>query len=152
MADSIREQIVLEFKALMQTITTANGYDNDLGLNVKRGITRPLEKDELPGLIINEGKETSDSNITAGFDHHRLPIDISARAVYPDGNDWYKASNTLLADIVKAMGTNSNLSDKAIDIVLDSNQTGIDDGDKHIAGADINIRIHYRTKHLDPYN
>lgn len=152
MADSIKEQIELAFEALLKTITTENGYVNNLGWNVFRGKDAPLEKDELPGLVVNTGGERSDSTINAGFDHHWLPFDLSARANYMDDAVWQKVCNSMLADMVKAMGTDTNLGGLAFDIQIGDNQTGVDDGKNLIAGTDLNVTVHYRTRHLDPYN
>jgi len=152
MSDSRREQIVQAVKTLMGSITVVNGYAIDLGKNVFRGTTRILEKDELPGLIINEGKETTDSTLTIGLDHNYLILDLAARATYTDGDDWYKVCNNMLADIIKAFGTDYSLGGLALDINIDSNQTGIDEGQKLTAGTDISVTVEYRTAHLNPFS
>lgn len=152
MADSNRETIVQAVLTLLGTITTVNGYEINTGNTVKRGIDAPLEKDDIPGVVLNEEEEESDATISMGYDHHFLPLSFSFRTTYTANENWYKVSNKMLADFRKALLNDTTIiGPLAIDIIEGKSKTGAVDGEHLTAGLDIEITIHYRTQHLNPY-
>ena len=56
MADSKREQIIQALIGRLATITTANGYETGLGGKIARGLREVPKKDELPAIVLREGK------------------------------------------------------------------------------------------------
>ena len=68
MADGIRELMIQALLTRLAAITKANGYETDIGLNVYRGLSVPLETDDLPAIIANECEETTNDEkiVTTG--------------------------------------------------------------------------------------
>ncbi len=152
MPDSIREQAVQALETLLATITTVGGYNTNLGNKIYRGSDRALEVEELPGAIIVEGQESSDSEVTMDRDHHYLNISIEARKEYADTENYQQEGNKMLADIIKVIGTDPDLGGLVIDITNQGNIIDRPEAEAQIAGVDIALLVHYRTQHLDPYN
>jgi len=152
MPDPIREQVVQALETLLGTITKANGYLTNVGSKIYRGTDRPLEENELPGAVMVEGQESSDPEVSVGKNHQYLNISVEARTIYTDKQNHQQEAGKMLADIIKAVGTDPTLGGLAIDISNQGNIVDRPEAEAQIAAVDISLLVHYRTNHLDPYS
>ena len=104
---SIREQIMQLFKAKMQTITTANGYNTDFSA-VYRVKTTPLNQCSTPVMFINEERQTVENSgvrVNMGLSSCSLPVTIECW-IKDDSTEKGTQVNSLVEDVVKAVYTN----------------------------------------------
>ncbi len=151
MADSIRERIVKNIISTLGNITTGNGYNTQMGNRVFRSLRRPLELNELPCVVVGEGKETPVDEQSFGFDRYYLELTVNGRSEFASGEDWISVGNKMLADIVKVIGTNATANGLAFDIWMKENQIGEAEEKVRAIGVDAVFVVDYRTAHLDPY-
>ena len=153
MADSKREQIIQALIGRLATISTANGYETGLGAKVARGLREVPKKDELPAIVLREGKATTNATVNAGFDTTTLRIELAARDRFQEGvENAYGRANKMLADLTKALGVDPTFGGLAIDTMLIENNIGVEDKGFSIAAIDASVDIKFRTFHLNPYN
>ena len=153
MADSKREQIIQALIAQLATISIANGYETELGNRIARGKRQAPKKDELPAIVIREGKATTDATVNAGFDATTLRVELAARDRFDESiENSYGRANKMLADMVKALGNDPTLGGLTIDTTVVEDNIGVEDKEFSIAGVDVSVDIKFRTFHLNPYN
>ena len=146
---SKRQQIVDAIDARLKTITTANGYNTDAGNNVFEWRSYPLdENSELPALVYRDTEEI-ESLAVGGYQLHTLTIEIEGYVV---GANAARDLRALIADVIKAIGTDLTWGGLAEDTRPVEESIEIDQEERKIAGAVIRIEIDYRTQAFDPYN
>lgn len=147
MADSIRQQIIDAFAARLQTITTGNGYETNLGSNITQYRTEDWQESELPGGDITEGEE---SIVASGTDHiFTLPLSL---AIKVSGAASIADVRKVIADVTKAIGVSkfSNLIETMTPV--SNEEPDFDKRDKLFGGITMNFEVNYRTRAFDPYN
>jgi len=144
---TIREQIIERLITQLKTITTANGYHNNIG---------PVYRQESViehnhGISIWELSESRKRNRYGGTERI-LTIKIEAIVKVNTNKHPATVSNELLGDIEKALilcdTTMDELIDDIQDIMAEIIQIPIE---KKLAGASIDFEIKYTTEWGDPY-
>lgn len=153
MADSLRQTLVSAIKTRMQTITTANGYETNIGnavWNWKTGIWTIAEF-EAGGIDIRDGKErieTSSTGLTREDHHLTVDFVIMVGTGATTGVTVRKA----IADVYKAIGTDRKWGltfvqttwPVEVDMLVDQDE-------KIVGGAQIEIEVIYRSNLFNPY-
>ena len=153
MADSIRENVLSALATLLSGITTAGGYETNMGNSVNRGLRESLEENDLPAIVIMEGTEDVVNDII-GKNSCNLNVMIHGFTAYTndDSGNWSVIGNKMIADIVKIVGTDTTLGGVAIDIQPGVRAIGDPDPENKTQAVEVDFTIQYRTAHLDPYN
>ena len=155
----IREQIMSAVKTKLETITTANGYNNSIQ-QVERMTVMPISEHELPAIFIYEEREdveASGSLVNLGLYSNTLSITLECWLNDDDSAEKATQLNSLLEDVVKAMQadvhwTNDSNVKLAIDTIYTGNKTLLEfssaRGDGYL-GLLVNFNIEYRCKFGD---
>ncbi len=147
MADSKRQQIVMAIDARFKTIKTVNGYETNAGNNVYEWRSSPMIESELPGLIYRDTQETEALSI--GYQVHTLTIEIEGYVV---GSAAPASLRKLIADVIKAIGTDPLWGGLAEDTRPVEETIQVEQEERRIAGARIKIEVDYRTGIFNPYS
>lgn len=169
---TIREQIIERIIIQLETITTANGYDNNIGSNRVYRQESVIEQGLAPAASVWELSETRERNQYGGTVRELL---IRIEATVPVNGDKHPAtvSNQLLGDIEKALIMGDMSLDELIDDIQDiaatishlpvgrtvtspTSETTTAEIirlpiDRKLAGATIDFEIRYTTEWGDPY-
>jgi DNA replication initiation complex subunit (GINS family) len=150
MADSVRQQIVDAFIALLTTITTVNEYETNLGLNITEWRTEDWQESDLPGCDVRDPDETTEVK----GQHHYNTVSIELEA---------KVKNTaapgvvrdVIADINKAIGTVAK-TDALGSLVtqispVENESIDFEKKDRSFGGVLMKLNISYRIKAFKPY-
>ena len=150
MALSVRQQIVDALIALLRTITTINGYETDLGLNITEWRTEDWQESELPGCDVRDpGEETE----VKGQHHYNIiSIELEAKV---QSSTAPSVVRDIIADINKAIGTVTKTSTLGLLVTqispVENESIDFEKKDKSFGGALMKIDISYRIKAFQPY-
>lgn len=158
MPDSKKAIAIEAFVALMKTIISAddNDYEISTGENTFKGARTALEEHELPGMIINQGKGGTTSK-DVGVANKYIKLEINARILLKNNENYYEVGEKSLADIELAMGTSPQLGGLAMDMEFGENQislaeVGESNTKSEVIAVSVDVTIYYRTRILSPYN
>lgn len=94
-----RQNIVTSIIEQMQSISGANGFLSEAGKNVYEWMSKPLDKDEYPAIII---RDVSDNTIDSDTLEHSLKIEIDIAINNKNLTTWNMREVT--SDVLKAFG------------------------------------------------
>lgn len=147
MADSIRQQIMTALIIRLQTITIANGYETNVGGNVNDWHVSNFEETELPAMDVRDVNESTE--VRGSLHQNTLSIEIETKV---SGTASATTMRDIIADVVKAIGTDPSFSGLAQNIVPVQNATvELDQKDKRIASVLQSFDILYLTTAFKPY-
>jgi hypothetical protein len=134
-----RQSIVDALDTRLQTITTANGYSQNLG--VHEWLVTPLEESDLPAVIFRDTTDDIDTDEMLRRDHTlTVEMDVAASATAsPD------TVRELMRDILTAIGTDKTLGGVCYDIEPQTASLEVSEADQRLAGGNVVIEIRYRT-------
>jgi len=145
--DPKRQQILTAVGAVFSLITTANGYNTNIGQHVYVYKPRAFEAGELPGMDIRDSHKTSQG--TVGEEHHELEVSVTA---VEDGDLSPETLRDIEADIVTAIGVDRTWGGLAVDTsTLSVGQASVQVGERVVSGAKANFTIEYYTENMNPY-
>ena len=146
MSDTRRERIIQAIGERAATITTANGFNTDIGLNTFRAISK-VDPTLLPACVIFPLVETSEK--MGGGDYLcSMPVKIDAIALVGADNPSV-LSELMLGDIRKAL-TGSAITPLIEEILYASGGTN-DYSRKDTVVVTAQFTIKYYSKINDPY-
>ncbi len=95
-----RQSIVDSIVQELQKISSANGFYSEAGVNVYEWLSKPLDKDEYPAIIIRDiADDTTDDNQTL---EHKLKVEVDIAINNKDKTTWDMREVT--SDVLKAFG------------------------------------------------
>lgn len=141
-----RQQVVEALDTLLKTILTTNGYETDLGNNVFEWRATPLAEDETPGIIWRDTADTID--LTIGENQHNLNFEI---LLFAQGTTAPSTIRKMIADVVKAIGSDLTLGGLVEDIKQNSENIGTDQAERFNAVAMLTFTVIYTTEPFNPY-
>lgn len=144
---SIRQQLIDALETRLKTIQVANGYETDIGLNVNVWHTTDFQESELPAIDI---RDVSESVEVRGGNHIcTLTVEVEAKV---SGSTSGVTMRDILADIIKAVGTDSTFTNLAQDTrPLQNDSFGFGKQDKSIASIQMTFEMRYLVKAFKPY-
>ncbi len=158
MADSRRESIVAAIHTALQTITTANGYETNLGQHGFKWKGGPWQSGELPGYdlrdVADEINAANNGGSTVGLNRedHRLQVEIHLATSAAAEID--KQLRKMIADVYKKIGTNRTFGLSYVRTTWPRNDAmGLIQGEEGdaVGGATIKIEVLYHTAPFNPY-
>lgn len=148
---TIRENILANISTVLNTISIANGYANNIA-SVQRWKQGGNNLRQVPCIIINAGSEDKEQEpnplVTCRFS---VSIDIWMRhdeATVPGSTDTIL--NSLLGDIEKALMVDHTRGGNAQDTNISGNVSFETVDSQPYAGITVNVEILYRHKITDP--
>ncbi len=151
MADTIREKIVKNLKTTLEGITTANGYNNEVG-SVQRWDKRGNETAQQNiTIVIYPGPETKLPQPNPLFSC-RLPLMLEVWVIQ-DEDDTLSTDerlNSILGDIEKALMVDIKRGGNAEDTDINGNEQFLTIEGQPNAGLTVDIEVKYRHKQTDP--
>ena len=157
MADDIRQkmdEIVVRF----QTVTTANGYETNIGSNVnlwRPHNTSPFSGSDLDALNLKDTVANAGSDDTPmGVSEYEM--EIQAEAVTKDvAIPTDKKCRKMLADLIKAIGTDRYFTVSGSRLVWDSrivtSSIDVQQVGDIIGGCQLAFTVLFRINNFDPY-
>jgi hypothetical protein len=148
--DTVREKILDNIKATLDSVLVANGYDNDLS-SVQRWKQNGNDLKDIPAVIVKAGPEnTVDNKFPLTTCKMTVFLDLWIRENEDAANDTDEKLNSLLGDIKKALKVDITRGGFAVDTFIGSILPfEIVEGEPH-AGLIIETEIHYRHRQTDP--
>lgn len=146
MATSVRESIVASIITRLQTITTINGYETNLGSNVFDWKVIDVQESDLPCVTV---KDTSEDVEVRGRNHLcRLQIELEAKAAGVDKSIPRK----VLADVQKAIGVDPNFDNQVTSTEPVENETlDFEQQNKVFSSIIMKFVVNYATLAFQPY-
>jgi hypothetical protein len=148
---TIREQIIEKMICQLETITVANGYENDIGPGRVYREEAVIEQCLAPAATIWELAESRERNKYGGTVR---VLNIRVEAIVRVNGNKHPAtvSNELLGDLEKALIIGDTTLDELIDDIQDiaAEITHLT-ANRGLAGATIDFEIRYTTEWGDPY-
>ena len=145
---SIRQQIVLAAEAAI------SGDGKPAGLNVKRERTRPMEKSQLPAVLLyfedEEPEPLAKQKFSAPLTERCVNIVAEIRVVPSSGQETDEAIDDLYVWVMQAMAADETFGGLAMGIIEGPVKWFSKEADVIYAGAAVHLSVHYRTKRLDP--
>lgn len=149
MADSIRQQIVAAVVTRLKTITTANGYNTEVGAsNVSDWLTASASQSDTVTVSVEDADERSEQ-IVSSVQLHELDVKIAA-GIRGGANAPQDARN-LLADFHKCIGVDRTWGGLAQDTLPGESRLQAEQADKKIGLVELTVTIKYRTANYNPY-
>jgi hypothetical protein len=148
--DTIREQIIAAITTALEDIRTSAGYNLDMGLEVKRGVTIS-DKDKLPAVVVFALGE--DNEPLPGKHNLRMTVRIECIEKFGSKNPSVVAE-AMLGDIIKRMCDPTSDVSGGLAEKVEYTDGGIDEypepGNWTI-GCYAIFSVNYKTKIGDPY-
>jgi hypothetical protein len=147
---TVRENILANIKTTLETVTTANGYDNTIA-SVQRWDKRGNPLRQVPCIVVSAGQERKTPVPNPFFTCHlTVYLDVWVRQDATDALVTDSVLSSLLGDIEKAIVADYTRGGFAKDTVLHSSVPFESvEGQPH-AGLIIEIEIVYQHKQGDP--
>lgn len=146
MADSKRQQIVNAIKARLEGISTGASYETNLGASVHEWRDTALQESECPGAIFRDTVDPEE--LTFGEHVHTLALEVELFAL---GADAPTTLRKMIADVVKAFGTDRKLGGLAQDMMHRADLLATERESRRLAGAVVRFDVIYTTGQFDPY-
>ncbi len=151
MADTIREKILENIKTILEGISIANGYNNDIA-SVQRWKQAGNSLIQVPCIIVNAGPEEKEQRPgLMSSCKFSCFVDVWIRH---DENDnpgsTDKILNSLLGDIEKALMVDYQRNGNAVNTRILRNLSFETTEGQPYAGLIIDIEVEYRHKIDDP--
>jgi hypothetical protein len=137
-----RAEILQAIQAQLATLTIANGYSTDVGLNVRYWQDLPIEYDGPSVITFFDSKDDPAAEV-GSLHEHRLEIRIDAIAYIKA--DAIVESCNLLADIVALIGKNRRWTKAVINTYLGENLKEIELKSKLAVRVTQELEIQYRA-------
>ncbi len=134
-----QQQIIDEIKSLLSTVTRANNYKTDLGLNVKEWYLDGDEED-VPYTDVRDNEDITVEN-NGGFEWV-MPLDILAVS----GGDTSRTdARNMVGDIYKAIGTKQTLDNLVSLIDPVKHRILSEKGSALVSGVLVTIKVTFMT-------
>lgn len=146
--DTVRQQIIDAIDTRLQTILIANGYKTDAGLKVFAWREFGLGDTDLPALVYKDVFDEPDQ-VTIGNVDNTLTVEVSALATKSATSD--QQIREMIADVIKAVGVDESWGDLAEFTLLPSGTMEVEQLEKKIFGAQVDLRIEYQTARFNPF-
>lgn len=151
MADSVRERIMKNLQAALESITQANGYANTL-MAVERTLQRG-QSTQPPMAYLLEGDDDVVTEAPLGYLSRTLQVGVVLLVQQDEASDARSASeamNSLVADVQKKLQEDERRGDLATRTEeMGVSPVQIEEGQPMLSCA-VAYRIHYRHSRLDP--
>lgn len=153
MADSIYQDIIDEWKTLLQTIKTANGYETNLGNNVFEWRPTALEENELPGLVFRD-KPGKIAWLSIGKHRNEINVEVEVKV---SGSTTPATLRKCIADLIKCVGTEANKAGAVLNNLAEDIQHGdapeleTDHANKYFGSLVMKFTIIFLTDPWNPY-
>ena len=150
MADSIREKIMANILTTFQTISIANGFENNIE-SVQRYEQNDQNLQATPAIIIVEGVESSEDSP----DPLTTNVLIVEGMLYASHDRTASIStaeflNKFIQDIKKAIKVDNTRGANAVDSMIKSSEPFETDEDQPFVGIIFEIEVTYRHRQTDP--
>ncbi len=147
MASSVRQLIVDALIARLQTITTINGYETELGSNITEWRTEEWQESDLPGCDVRDPDESTE--VKGQHHYNTINFEIEAKVQSATAPDVVR---DVIADINKAIGTDPTFGGLAYNVTPVENESiDFEKKDKSFGGVTMKLEISYRIKAFQPY-
>lgn len=148
MAESVRQDVVTDLLTRLATITTANGYETDIGSNVDEHRTTDWQESELEGIDVRDPSE--DVEIRGA--NHAMTIHFEIEAKTTGGTSPEKVRD-IIADVTKAIGLSPKFSSSVQDIKPVENESmNFNKKDKLFGSVLMKFDVRYVTKAFTPFS
>lgn len=148
MAAGKRQLICDAFKARMQTILVANGFETNVGQKVFEWKTAAFTDAELPGLTFRDKKTKTEQRV-GNIHHHEMTMEVAAMAA--DGHATPATMRKLAADIIKAVGADRKFGGLVFNSDPGEDELRIEQEGKTVGAIKLSFVLHYRTENFNPY-
>lgn len=140
---SIKRLTILgEIEKLLKGIKTTSGYYTNLGSNVYLSKMTDWIDSELPGVAIHQ---VENIKIDSPYNFWNQELSINLEIQCKDGIHTPANIHKYIYDVMKAIGSNRTLTGTCIEIYYERDRIVLKEESKAIAGAEISIKILYRT-------
>ncbi len=146
--DTVRQKIMDAIDTRLQTILIANGYKTDAGLKVFAWKDFGMDDADLPALVYKDIIDDPDQ-VTIGNVDNTLLVEVTALAAKGSTSD--EQIREMIADVIKAVGVDETWGDLAEFTLLPSASMEVEQLEKKIFGAQVDLRIEYQTARFDPF-
>ena len=143
MADSIRQQIITALDTRLKTIRTASGYQTDAGAHVFDWEERTLDDSELDAIVYRDRQNAPAAATLSKLLHYTITVEIELKTKAA-GNTAARLRK-MLADILKAIGTDETFSGLATRTTPGQDEIDIQQDDKIKGQARLTISIEYEA-------
>jgi len=143
---SKQEDIIVAYKALLETILKANKYNTDLGALVKEWGSPPFPSDTTIGMVFRTGQFNTDA-ISFGCQEHRFTVE-NYILIVGTASDKRKA----IADFYQCIGTDLTLGGLANISFSLARSAEVEHNRKRAFWIKIEISIKYVTDNWNPYD
>lgn len=156
MAKTIRQRICEELKTQFQTITTANGYETNVGSKVFLWKSADWQDAEMPGVNLQDMTEEINL-VKVGVRTEEHILTFEAFAACSTGTTSVETARKLAGDIVKLLGVargnylTVSGTRLCFDINMKSIKIGLDQEKSTRAGAHLTFEVKFRTPYFDAY-
>lgn len=136
----IRQKIIDSIVNNLKTISSDNGFYSEAGKSVFEWLEKPLEKHELPAIVVRDVSDDVSSN--GSIDNHSLKIEIDILSSSGKHTVWNLREVT--SDVIKAFNLvekdlNFKCEYKGSDFLLEQKETSY-------AGGRLEFYIFYQSK------
>jgi hypothetical protein len=142
---SKRQQLVNKVKERFAAITTANGYQTNIGAQLTEWHLSPKEPAQLPGLDVrDETEETVVENKNSGVYERKLQITAIAELL--ETTETATQARKAEADIIRAVGVDQTWGGLARRTLPETADVTVDDKGQRIGAVRVVFQIEYSRK------
>jgi hypothetical protein len=142
-----RQSLFDAVKTRAATITTANGYQTNIGQHVKEWQTTPLEAADLPAVCVSDSIENAivpEAGENAGL--YRRELEITFDAVLAESAQNAQSARKAIEDLINMIAVDPTWGGIARRTIPVSDQVMLDDTGTRIGGARVRVKIIHSRK------
>lgn len=154
MAASIRERVATAIVAAVSGTGELGAAGMPAGLHVHRERTRPIEKDDLPAILLyfedDEPLPLAKERFKAPLTERVLNAIAEIRVEPADGQSPDEAVDAFYVWLIQSLGADESFGGLAMGLMEGPVKWFSKEADVVYAGAAVHLAVHYRTTRLDP--
>lgn len=105
MSDYRRKNIINDYIAVLQKITTANGYNTDAGNNVTHWIRTPIDAGISNEIFLNVKDTVAEHSNEVYSGNYTPQLNVTVEIITKHGSDTYSQLLDVIADIYEVTNT-----------------------------------------------
>ena len=146
---SKRESIIQALKTRLEAIAPPT-YQTALGTNVFIHKSTGADEANVPFANIKDVTRRSvQRGLQSSYDVRDNELDVVISLIAADGDTADTTARSMVQDVIQAIGTDETFGGLAIRTDINEDRLNVNQDDKKVAGAELDITIFYRTNYFE---
>lgn len=132
--------------ARLATITTGNGYQTNVGADIRQWQLTPLESTDIDCLCVSDPTESGDDGQDKNSAMFTRYLEINIKAFLAESTASPEKARKVECDLIKCVGVDEKWDGLARRTSLETSEIAVDEKGARIGGLDFTMKIEFSRK------